>query len=104
MPARALSVTIAAIVCLTAMPAGAGELLPPVKVAAGEQPIDVGRIGHSAPFVGDFDGDGLDDLLVGEFYDGRLRIYRNGGTRGQPRFEDYVWFEAGREPGRVPSG
>lgn len=43
----------------------AGEFRPPVKLTAGGKPVDVQHSGHSAPFVGDFDGDGLDDLLVG---------------------------------------
>src|SRR5262245_18747292 len=48
---------------------GAGErpteLLPPVHVEAAGRPVDVEREGHSAPCLGDFDGDGLPDLLVG---------------------------------------
>src|SRR5262249_17845367 len=40
------------------------ELLPPVPVLVGGKPLDVARDGHSAPFVGDFDGDGQRDLLV----------------------------------------
>ena len=80
------------------------ELLAPVLIHAGEQPIDIKRVGHSAPFVGYIDGDGRRDLLVGEFHDGRLRIYRNVGTNAQPRFEGYTWFQAGGEIGRVPTG
>ena len=37
-------------------PLRAADLAPPVRITAGGQPIDVG--GHSAPFLGDFDGDG----------------------------------------------
>jgi hypothetical protein len=87
-------------------PAGelAADLERPVQVTADGQPIDVQRDGHSAPFVGDFDGDGANDLLVGEYEEGRLRIYRNLGTNSQPRFENYEWFKAGAELGRVPSG
>ena len=81
-----------------------GELLPPVKVEADGKPIDVERSGHAAPFVGDIDGDGLPDLLVGQFHEGRLRVYRNVGTKGKPRFGAYTWFEAGGEMGKVPVG
>jgi hypothetical protein len=76
----------------------------PVKILAGKLPLDVQRSGHAAPFVGDFDGDGLPDLLVGQFTDGKLRIYRNVGTRGQPRFDGYDWFKAGDDFARVPVG
>ena len=34
--------------------------------------------------LGDFDEDGTDDLLVGEFHEGRLRVFRNIGSRSAP--------------------
>jgi hypothetical protein len=86
------------------IPGGSGELDPPVNVMAGGQPIDVQRGGLAAPVFADFDGDGVDDLLVGEVDEGRLRIYRNYGTNAQPRFADYTWFKAGTDLGRVPFG
>ena len=80
------------------------ELLPPLSLQVGGQPLDVARDGHSAPFVGDFDGDGKRDLLVGQYHEGRLRVYRNTGSNARPRFTGYRWFEAGGKPGRVPEG
>jgi hypothetical protein len=87
-------------------PAGgeSNELRPPVPVLAAGQPLDVGRDGHSAPFVGDLDGDGQRDLLVGQYHEGRLRVYRNLGDNQRPRFDDFTWFEADGQPGRVPEG
>jgi hypothetical protein len=87
-----------------AAPGVAGEFFPPVKVTAGGKPIDVQRTAHSAPCVGDIDGDGLDDLLVGEFYEGRMRIFHNVGSSAQPKFDKYEWFKAGGDLGRVPTG
>jgi hypothetical protein len=92
---------------LLAAPVSAGEtndLLPPVQARAGGRPLDVEREGHSAPFVGDFYGDGGLCLLVGQFNDGRLRVYRNAGTRARPRFDSYTWFEAGGKAAGVPVG
>jgi hypothetical protein len=93
-----------AILAALAMAAGAGQLAPPVQVLADGQPLDVGGIGYAAPFLGDYDGDGVRDLLVGEFKEGRLRIYRNLGTNSEPRFGPYEWFKDGAETGRVPAG
>jgi hypothetical protein len=89
--------------CVLAL-GGPGELHKPVPVEAAGKPVDVQRQGHSAPFVGDFDGGGVRDLLVGQFDDGRLRVYRNRGSNERPRFDDHVWFKAGADLGRVPTG
>jgi hypothetical protein len=75
-----------------------------VPVLAGGKPLDVEREGHSAPFVGDLDGDGKLHLLVGQYHEGRLRIYRNTGSNAQPKFESYTWFEAGGKIASVPVG
>jgi hypothetical protein len=91
-------------VAAPALAADSGELLPPVPIPVDGRPLDVEREGHAAPFVGDFDGDGVRDLLVGQYFEGRLRVYRNTGTNARPRFESYTWFEVGGQPGRVPEG
>lgn len=79
------------------------EFEPPIHVLADGKPLDVERSGHAAPFVGDLDGDGRDDLLVGQYGDGVLRLYRNLGERRKPKFEHFEWFQAGGELGKVPS-
>ena len=66
----------------------AGEFAPPVRVEAAGKPIDT-EVGHAAPFVGDFDGDGVDDLLVGQFgerhpLDLPQRGHRTGGRSWRP--------------------
>lgn len=69
----------------------------PFRIQADGKPIDV-DIGHAAPYLHDFDGDGVRDLLVGQFgAQGRLRIYRNTGTDKAPVFGASVWFMAGGE-------
>ena len=84
--------------------APSAELEPPVRLEAAGKPVDAVEIGHAAPFVCDFDGDGLKDLLVGHFKDGLLWIYRNEGTNSQPKLAAGVKFKDGKEDGRVPSG
>src|SRR5262249_58267177 len=88
----------------SAAPQARAGFPPPVKIHAAGRPVDVERSGHAAPFVGDFDGDGKLALLVGQYHEGRLRIYRNTGTRDKPKFETYTWFEAGGQAGPVPQG
>ena len=100
-------VAIGAALVLTVGPIAScygSEFETPVRLTGVDGPIDVQRTGHSAPFVGDFDADGVRDLLVGEFHEGRLRILRNLGTDDEPRYEGFQWFKAGAQLGRVPTG
>lgn len=75
----------------------------PVFLKASGKPIDT-DIGHAAPYLCDWDDDGDRDLLVGQFGEGKLRIYTNVGSDQQPRYEGPSWFKAGGEFGTIPSG
>ena len=81
----------------------AGELAAPVRIEVAGKAIDT-EVGHAAPFVGDFDGDGVNDLLVGQFGEGILWIYHNEGTTERPKLAAGMKFKDGREDGRVPTG
>jgi len=76
------------------------DLADPVQVKCGDQVIDV-DVGHAAPFFGDIDGDGKPDLIVGQYGQGRARVYRNVGAKGDPRFERFEWFHAGGQVAEV---
>lgn len=60
--------------------------------------LDVGI--YSDPYVVDWDGDGLKDLIVGQYYDknydnrGKIRYYPNSGTNSDPVFEAWAYIEA----------
>ena len=75
----------------------------PFRVQAGGKPIDV-DVGHAAPYVVDFDGDGVRDLLVGQFGKGRCRIYKNTGTNQAPQFGDFTYLMAGGSEAEVAAG
>jgi hypothetical protein len=87
---------------ITARAAGEEEFAPAVRIEVGGTPIDVSGFRGAAPNVGDIDEDGLNDLLVGEEEQGRLRIYRNVGTKVEPRFGDFEWFQVNGEIAELP--
>jgi hypothetical protein len=91
---------LAAIAAALAATLPAQQFETPFRLEAGGKPIDV-EIGHAAPYVVDWDGDGVRDLLVGQFGKGRCRIYKNTGTDQAPKFADFTFFEAGGKVAEV---
>jgi hypothetical protein len=80
----------------------AGDLAPPVRLRAGGDFIDTGLAwGHSGPCFHDVDGDGLPDLVVGDF-SGKFRFYKNVGTREEPRCAPGTFLQAGGVDAQVP--
>ncbi len=91
------------IALLATSPAGPPVLSAPVRVQAGGKDI-VPDHGHAAPWLHDMDGDGKRDLLVGQFGDGAMRVYRNVGTDRAPKFEGYTYLSAGGTKASVSYG
>lgn len=60
------------------------------KLASGGERIDVGS--YAAPLFTDWDGDGLNDLICGQFDNGRIRFYRNVGTSENPEFNGFQYL------------
>ena len=85
------------------------KLAKPMRVEAGGQPI-VAVVGHAAPFVVDYDGDGLRDLVVGMFGSdlkdakgGTARFYKNRGTNAAPKFDGFTTLQANGKPASMES-
>lgn len=79
------------------------EFEAPFRVRAGEDYISVDKC-HAAPVYEDIDGDGLKELLVGQFQEGRIRLYPNYGTNAAPVFKEFEWLKAGDEVLKLPAG
>jgi hypothetical protein len=86
---------------LLAAPAAAqvegSGLAAPVRLEADGAPVDSGEsIAHSGPLFTDVTGDGVPDLLVGNFR-GNIQVYANVGQAGAPRFEGRGLLQAAGE-------
>ena len=79
-------------------PGGAlqGDFLAPERLKADGKFIKVEAPGFACPSWADLDGDGQQDLIVGQLKEGKLSYYRN---RGENEFEAGQWLSS--EEGRI---
>jgi hypothetical protein len=67
----------------------------PVRLQAEGQDIDAGAVwGHTSPCLADVDGDGVRDLVVGD-YSGKFRFFRNIGSNLEPTYAAPKFLMAG---------
>ena len=71
----------------------------PVRMKAGDAFVKVEAPGYAAPCWHDVDGDGKGDLIVGQFNDGKLKVYRG---LGDGKLAPGEWLKAGGEVAQVP--
>ena len=64
--------------------------------------LDVEGRACTIPHYADFDGDGVPDLLVGQYLDGACRIYHNYGSVHEPVFRDFEYFVADGKQASIP--
>jgi hypothetical protein len=79
--------------------AGAAEFAAPVRLSGGGQAVRVESPGYAAPCWADVDGDGKKDLLVGQFNDGKIRVYRN---LGKNKLAAGQWLQAEGQVAQIP--
>ena len=90
--------TLLALLCGAAWCAAA-EFEPPVRLKAGGLPIRVESPGYAAPCLVDLDGKGKKDLVVGQFNQGKMKVYKN---LGGGKFAEGVWLQADGKIAEVP--
>jgi hypothetical protein len=66
----------------------------PVAIEADGTPINVGTGGNASPFLVDWNGDGKQDLLLGQYMNGKVRLYENIGENFAPEFGGFEYVQA----------
>jgi hypothetical protein len=77
----------------------AADFAPPVRLKVGDKPIRIESPGFAAPCWADLHGDGKMHLLVGQFHDGKIQVFRH---LGQDQFAPGEWLKADGEIAQVP--
>ena len=77
----------------------AADFGPPVRLKAGGVAVRVESPGYAAPCWADLDGKGKPDLLVGQFNQGKIRVFKN---LGEGKFAAGAWLKAGGKVAEVP--
>ena len=72
---------------------------PPVRVKAGGAVVRVEAPGYAAPCLVDVDGDGKADLLVGQFNQGKIQVFKG---LGGGKFAPGAWLQADGKVAEVP--
>ena len=79
------------------------EFEQPVRITAGGQFVAVESPGYACPTMADVDGDGKQDLVVGQFNQGNMLFCRNIAKDGAPpTFAAADWIMSGDERAIVP--
>ncbi len=77
----------------------AADFENPVRLEGGGKPVRVESPGYAAPCWADVDGDGKNDLLVGQFAQGKIKVYKN---LGDGTYAAGTWLQAGGQVAEVP--
>ena len=82
-----------------AAPCCAADSEIPARLSGGGEPARVESPGYAAPCWADVDGDGHKDLLVGQFNQGKIKVYRN---QGDCKLAAGSWLEAEGKVVEIP--
>jgi hypothetical protein len=87
----------------SALSAGDYTFNEPRMLSGGDKIIEIESPGYAAPGLADVSGDGVPDLLVGQFKDGKIGLYK--GTKGEDgklSFGAHEWLQAGGAIAKIP--
>lgn len=93
------SIVVATCALCGVVAAGAADFEKPVRLKGGSEYMRVESPGWAAPCLADVDRDGKADLLVGQFNDGKIRVYKG---LGDMKFGPGEWLKAAGEVAKVP--
>jgi hypothetical protein len=77
----------------------AADFEPPVRLKADRDAIRVESPGYAAPCWADLNGDGKKQLLVGQFNQGKIRVFKYLGAE---KFASGAWLQAEGKAAEVP--
>lgn len=77
----------------------AADFEPPVRLMVGDAAIRVESPGYAAPCWADIKGDGKKHLLVGQFSDGKIRVFKHLKAE---KFAPGDWLQAEGKVAEVP--
>jgi len=80
-------------IAVTCVPAQTPDYEYPFMVMSGGSPITL-SVGHANPLVTDWNGDGLKDLMVGQYSGGKIRYYQNNDSNDSPVFDGFSYLQA----------
>ena len=87
----------------TSAPPSDYQFETPVRVQAGGEYVSVESPGYACPTMADVDGDGKEDLVVGQFSQGNMQFFKNVARTGYPpEFAQAEWIKTGNERAVVP--
>ncbi len=77
----------------------AADFESPVRLKAGDAAVRVESPGYAAPCWTDIDGDGRKELLVGQFKQGKIKVFKHLGAQ---KFAPGDWLQAEGKVAEVP--
>jgi len=100
---RLHALMLAAAVAGPSLAAADYKFAEPKQINGGDKAIEVESPGYAAPGLADLSGDGVPDLLVGQFKDGKLGFYKGSkDDKGNLTFGAHEWLQAGGEVAKIP--